>query len=109
MRPAKNGRGGFWMAVALTAGLLAGCSPVPTPSPTAAAAPTVLPSPVPSIPPSPQPTLTPSLTPTAELTWPTVFEPAGCQPPPEDYTRVELGSWVINRRTQAMLEHPARL
>jgi len=109
MRPARKGRGGFWMTVALTAGWLAGCGPTPTPSPTAAAAPTVLPSPVPSIPPSPQPTLIPSLTPTAELTWPTVFEPAGCQPPPEDYTRVELGSWVINRRTQAMLEHAARL
>ena len=107
MRPVRNGRGGFWIALALTAGWLAGCGPTSTPAPTPI--PSAEPSPAPSATPSPQPTLTPSLTPTAELAWPAVFEPAGCQPPPEDYARVELGSWVVNRRTQAMLEYAASL
>ncbi len=103
----RNARGGFWIALALTAGWLVGCGLTSTPAPTAI--PSVLPSSAPSATPSPQPTPTSSLTPTAELAWPAVFEPAGCQPPPEDYTRVEVGSWVVNRRTQAMLEHAARL
>lgn len=109
MRPARNRHGGFWVALALTGVWLAGCRPTPTPTPAPTAIPSVVPSPAPSTTPSPQPTPTPWLTSTAELAWPAVFEPAGCQPPPEDYTRVELGSWVVNRRTQAMLEHAARL
>lgn len=107
MRAARNRRGGFWIALALTVGWLAGCGPTSTPAPTPI--PSTEPSPAPSATPSPQPTLTPSLTPPAELAWPAVFEPAGCQAPPENYARVELGSWVVNRRTQAMLEHAARL
>lgn len=36
-------------------------------------------------------------------------EPAGCQPPPEDYTRVTLGNATLNARTLAMLDHAQTL
>ena len=36
-------------------------------------------------------------------------EPAGCQKPPEDYTRVEGDGWTINRRTLAMLTYAQEL
>jgi len=36
-------------------------------------------------------------------------EPLGCWHPPEDYSRVEVNGWEINRRTHAMLEHAAQL
>ncbi len=47
----------------------------------------------------------PSLTPTVTLT----PQPAGCEAPPEDYSRVDINGWVLNRRTYAMLEHAAAL
>ena len=47
------------------------------------------------------PTLTATLTPTITST----PEPAGCQKPPEDYTRLEVNGWTINQRTFAMLTH----
>ena len=49
------------------------------------------------------PTLT--LTPTATQT----PEPAGCQKPPEDYTRIEVNGSTINQRTLAMLIHAQEL
>ena len=58
-------------------------------------------------------TLIPSLTPTLTITptWtpsPTL-EPAGCLKPPDDYTRLTVNGWVLNRRTYAMLQHAAEL
>ena len=51
------------------------------------------------------PTLTATLTPTITST----PEPAGCQKPPEDYTRLEVNGWTINQRTFAMLTHAGEL
>ncbi|HSO10784.1 MAG TPA: hypothetical protein VLT51_00310 [Anaerolineales bacterium] len=51
------------------------------------------------------PTLTPS--PTASITF--TPEPLGCQRPPDDYIRVQINGWTINRRTQAMLIHAQEL
>jgi hypothetical protein len=51
------------------------------------------------------PTLTPTLTPTITST----PEPLGCQKPPDDYTRVEVNGWTMNKRTQAMLIHAQEL
>ena len=62
-----------------------------TPSPTAT--PTILPSLTPTV------TITPTWTPSPTL------EPAGCQKPPEDYSRITINGWVLNRRTYAMLQH----
>ena len=74
-----------------------------TPSPTL----TVTPSPTSTTTLTPSPTFTPTftLTPTITLT----PEPYGCQAPPEDYTRVEVNGWILNRRTLAMLEHAAQI
>lgn len=55
--------------------------------------------------PSPSPTATLTLTPTITST----PEPVGCLAPPEDYERVEVNGWTLNRRTMAMLEHAAQL
>jgi hypothetical protein len=69
-------------------------------------------------------TVTPSITPSLTATWtpipPTLTpsatasitptpEPFGCQKPLDDYTRVEINGWTINRRTQAMLVHAQEL
>jgi len=63
----------------------------------------------------PSPTLTLTLTPsptfTITPTWtpsPTP-EPAGCLKPPDDYSRLTVNGWVLNRRTYAMLQHAADL
>ncbi len=88
------------------ASLLAGCLPavsvntpptIPsTPIPSATATWTPFPS-----------TQTPTSTPIPSLT-PTP-EPAGCQKPPEDYTRLEVNGQTVNRRTLAMLTHAQEL
>jgi len=66
---------------------------------TLAAVPTAIPtaSPSPTVQPLPSPTATIIPTP----------EPYGCLLPVEDYTRVQINGHVLNRRTQAMLEHAA--
>lgn len=51
------------------------------------------------------PTHTPSQTPTITNT----PEPAGCQKPPDDYTRVNVNGWALNQRTLSMLQHAAAL
>jgi hypothetical protein len=53
--------------------------------------------------PSPTFTITPTWTPS-----PTP-EPAGCLEPPDDYSRLTVNGWVLNRRTYAMLQHAADL
>lgn len=40
---------------------------------------------------------------------PTPAEPAGCQRPPDDYTRVTIGYATLNARTLAMLDHAEAL
>ena len=53
-------------------------------------------------------TQTPTLTPIPTL--PCTPEPAGCQKPPEDYTRVEVNNGqTLNQRTLAMLAHAQEL
>jgi hypothetical protein len=63
--------------------------------------------------PSATPTIVPSFTPTFTITptWTTspTSEPAGCLKPPEDYSRITINGWVLNRRTYAMLQHAADL
>ena len=75
---------------------------------------TVLSSPTPSstfthtpIPPTLTATPTPTFTVIPSPT--STPEPAGCQKPPEDYTRVEVNGWTINQRTLAMLAHAQEL
>ncbi|MEP7358547.1 MAG: hypothetical protein ABI847_14965, partial [Anaerolineales bacterium] len=48
------------------------------------------------------------LEPAAEVV-PPFFEPAGCQAPPDDYSRVMVNGWWLSRRTLAMLKHAAEL
>ena len=74
-----------------------------TPSPTL----TVTPSTTPTATQTASPTFTPTLTLTPTVTW--TPEPYGCQPPPDDYTRIEVNGWILNRRTLAMLEHAAQI
>jgi hypothetical protein len=102
-----------WFALAL---LLAACQVSPLPVSTTMAATPVLATQTP-LPPtvtltfSPTVTATLTLTPTQTLI-PTVTptpEPVGCQAPPDDYERVDVNGWVLNRRTLAMLEHAAEL
>ena len=68
------------------------------------------PSPLPSLTPipptaSPVPTIMPSPTQTVTST----PEPFGCLKPPDDYTRVDVNGWTINRRTLTMLAHAQQL
>jgi hypothetical protein len=99
-------------ARALSAGvlvslLLAGClapiaSAVPTstfPPPPAATQTLPLPTSTETPIPSPTETAPPSSTP----------EPAGCQKPPEDYTRVDINGSTLNQRTLSMLAHAQEL
>lgn len=51
--------------------------------------------------PRPSATFTPSATATITST----PEPEGCLKPPDDYERLEVNGWTINRRTYAMLQH----
>lgn len=86
-----------WISLAL---LLTGClSPAQT-EPAAVFSPTQTPIP-------PTLTLTPTLTPVPSPT--STPEPVGCQKPPEDYARIEVNGWTINRRTLAMLAHAQEL
>ena len=61
------------------------------------------------IPPTVTATQTPTLTlirsPANTSTQTPTPEPTGCLKPPEDYTRLEVNGWTINRRTFAMLAH----
>jgi hypothetical protein len=102
-----------WVSLAL---LLAACQVSPLPvSPTGSATP--VPASQTPLPPTITLTLSPTVTPTFTLTTtqtltPTITptpEPFGCQAPPDDYERVEVNGWVLNRRTLAMLEHAALL
>jgi len=40
---------------------------------------------------------------------PVFYEPAGCQQPPDDYTRVLINDYTLNTRTYAMLQQAALL
>ena len=94
----------LWAVIAL---LLAGCVNLSVP---ATPPETVTPSSIPTQTPVPAtliPTVIPSPTET-RLPTPTP-EPAGCQKPPEDYTRVEVNGWTLNQRTMAMLSHAQEL
>ena len=83
---------------------LAGClgpiSPPVTPTPASTSTATALP-----------PTLTASPLPPPSETPPSTStpEPAGCFPPPEDYTRVDVNGETLNQRTLAMLAHAQNL
>ena len=90
--------------------LLAGCLT------TTPAEPGVLSTPTPfstatqtSIPPTLTATQTPTFTPIPTQTATQTPEPAGCQKPPEDYTRLEVNGLTINQRTLAMLTHAQEL
>jgi hypothetical protein len=76
----------------------------PTPTLTPTLTPTSTPSPSPTFTPLPTFTPTPTLTPTPEF-----IEPAGCQEPPSDYTRIEIRGMSLNQRTHSMLQHAAEL
>jgi hypothetical protein len=96
----RPGWGTAWIMLLL---LLVGClSTLPQTERAASSTPThfatATPTPFP-------PTLTATLTPTITST----PEPAGCQKPPEDYTRLEVNGWTINQRTFAMLTHAQEL
>ena len=85
----------------LLTGCLTSVTPIastPTPSSTATHT---------AIPPTLTATYTPTLTPIPSPT--TTPEPAGCQRPPEDYTRLEVNGETINGRTFAMLAHAQEL
>jgi hypothetical protein len=95
--------------------LLFGCTWVAGPTPSPSLPPTATTTPTLTFTPSPSATFTvlPSFTPTFTITptWtpaPTL-EPAGCLLPPDDYTRITINGWVLNRRTLAMLQHAADL
>lgn len=66
-------------------------------------------TPAPTLTPFPSPTATPTSTPAVTFTPTLTPEPAGCQKPPDDYARVEINGWILNRRTYAMLEHAQQL
>lgn len=74
-----------------------------TSSPAVTLTATVTPSATLTLRPSPTATVTPTSTITATP------EPSGCLVPPDDYERVEVNGWVLNRRTLVMLEHAAEL
>jgi hypothetical protein len=96
----RPGWGAAWIMLLL---LLAGClGTLPQTESAAPSTPTRLATatqtPVP-------PTLTATLTSTITST----PEPAGCQKPSADYTRLEVNGWTINQRTFAMLTHAREL
>jgi hypothetical protein len=95
-----------WIFLAL---LLAGCLSQQQPSPstqTDGFTPTLL-STSTQTPFPPTFTQTPTSTPIPSQT--STPEPAGCQKPPEDYTRLEVNGWTINQRTFVMLTHAMEL
>ena len=72
-----------------------------TPTPFSTASQTPIPPPLTA---TQTPTLTPIPSPTSTP------EPAGCQKPPEDYTRIDVNNGqMLNRRTLAMLAHAQEL
>jgi hypothetical protein len=82
-------------------------TPQPTTAPVASAAALLLSVPAASAVPSPR-AVAQIVEPDIVLPAP-FFEPAGCQAPPEDYTRVFVHGWWLNQRTLAMLKHAAEL
>ena len=95
--------------------LLAGCQVLPASSvqmEASTASPTVT---TPASEPSSTPTLTLRLTatstpkPASTSTLSPPAEPDGCQEPPNDYSFVHVSGFLLNRRTEAMLEHTANL
>ncbi len=54
-------------------------------------------------------TPTPPAFPTESQTVTPTLEPAGCQPPLEDYTRITVNGMTVNQRTLTMLQHAAAL
>ena len=93
---------GIWMlsALMLTSCLGEAKLPAGTETRLSTAAPTLTQTPVP-----PTATLTPTITPTLTST----PEPWGCLRPPDEYGRVEVNSWTLNRRTMEMLEYAQEL
>jgi len=55
------------------------------------------------------PTFTSIPAPTGTMSPTSTPEPAGCQNPPEDYTRIDVNGWTINQRTLVMLNHAQEL
>lgn len=94
--------------------VLVGCvsHPIPAPPATASLTPATLspsttPSALPTASLTSRPRVTASPSPTATIT--STPEPVGCLKPPEDYERLEVNGWTINRRTYAMLQHAQEL
>ena len=79
------------------------------PSPTLTASLAITFTPSPSVTFTLLPSLTPTLTITPTWTPSPTSEPAGCLKPPDDYSRITVNDWVLNRRTYAMLQHAADL
>ena len=87
--------------------LLAACLSAPEPTTSSTSTPLSTATQTP-IPPTVTATLTPTLT--AIPTQTSTPEPAGCQKPPEDYTRLEVNNGeTISQRTFAMLAHAQEL
>jgi hypothetical protein len=80
----------------------------PTAIPATATA-TITFTPFPSFTFTPSPSFTPTFTITPTWTASPTLEPVGCLRPPDDYTRITVNGWVLNRRTFAMLQHAADL
>jgi hypothetical protein len=94
--------------------LLADCAALPVTTISVARSPTATQTPFPAATRTFTPTVTSTaITSTPSLTvtsLPTVTaEPAGCQKPPDDYTRVDVNGWTVNARTMAMLAHAQEL
>lgn len=89
-----------WLMVAALA--MMGCATATADNNTSPAANVERPIPPPDSTFTPFPTLQPTAT-------PAFVEPEGCQRPPDDYTRIQIGSATLNARTFAMLEHAAVL
>ena len=73
------------------------------------ATPTLTFTPAPSVTFTVLPSFTPTFTITPTWTPSPTLEPAGCLTPPDDYARITVNDWVLNRRTYAMLQHAADL
>jgi hypothetical protein len=59
---------------------------------------------------SPQISITPTKAVLTSTPFPTQqVEPAGCQRPPDDYSRVTVNGFILNRRTLAMLQQASEL
>ncbi|MDH5507660.1 MAG: hypothetical protein OEZ02_10600 [Anaerolineae bacterium] len=62
---------------------------------------------------TPRPSASPTVAPTPTITASPMAspfpEPAGCLPPPDDYSRITVNGQTFNRRTLAMLQHAASI